>query len=36
VHEVDRESFRQAVLKSSPPESMGFDRKDYDRIIAIK
>ena len=33
---ADRESFRQAVLKNSPPESMGFDRKDYDRIIAIK
>jgi tripartite ATP-independent transporter DctP family solute receptor len=36
VHEVDRESFRQAVLKNSPPESMGFDRKDYDRIVSIK
>jgi tripartite ATP-independent transporter DctP family solute receptor len=36
VHEVDRDSFRQAVLKSSPPESMGFDRKDYDRIVSVK
>ena len=36
VHEVDRESFRQAVLKNVPPDSMGFDRKDYDRIVAIK
>ncbi len=36
VHEVDRESFKQAVLKNSSPESMGFDRKDYDRIVSIK
>jgi tripartite ATP-independent transporter DctP family solute receptor len=36
VHEVDRDSFRQAVLKNSSPESMGFDRKDYDRIVALK
>ena len=33
---VDRKSFVDAVLKSSPVESMGFDRKDYDRIISIK
>jgi tripartite ATP-independent transporter DctP family solute receptor len=33
---VDRKSFVDAVLKSSPVESMGFDRKDYDRIVAIK
>jgi tripartite ATP-independent transporter DctP family solute receptor len=36
VHEVDRESFRQAVLKNVSPDSMGFDRKDYDRIVSIK
>lgn len=33
---VDRKSFVDAVSKSSPVESMGFDRKDYDRIISIK
>ncbi len=36
VVNVDRKSFVDAVLKSSPVESMGFDRKDYDRIISIK
>ena len=36
VHEVDRESFRQAVLKNVPPESLGFTKADYDRIAAIK
>ena len=33
---VNRKSFSDAVLKSSTVESMGFDRKDYDRIVAIK
>lgn len=36
VVNVNRQSFVDAVLKSSPVESMGFDRKDYDRITAIK
>jgi TRAP-type C4-dicarboxylate transport system substrate-binding protein len=36
IHEVDRKSFVDAVLKASPVESMGFDRKDYDRIVALK
>ena len=36
VHEVDRKSFVEAVLKNAPLESMGFDKKDYDRITAIK
>jgi TRAP-type C4-dicarboxylate transport system substrate-binding protein len=36
VHQVDRKSFVEAVLKTTTPESMGFERKDYDRIIAIK
>jgi tripartite ATP-independent transporter DctP family solute receptor len=36
VHQVDRKSFVDAVLKNSTPESMGYERKDYDRIIAIK
>ena len=33
---VDRAGFQAAVLKNSTPESMGFDRKDYDRITALK
>ena len=33
---VDRKSFADAVLKGTPLESMGFDKKDYDRIVAIK
>ena len=33
---VNRKSFSDAVLKNSSVESMGFDRKDYDRIVAIK
>ena len=33
---VDRKSFSDAVLKSSPVESMGFEKKDYDRIVSIK
>ena len=36
VVNVNRQSFVDAVLKNSTPESMGFDRKDYDRIVAIK
>jgi tripartite ATP-independent transporter DctP family solute receptor len=33
---VDRKSFQDAVLKSSPLESMGFSRADYDKIQAAK
>jgi TRAP-type C4-dicarboxylate transport system substrate-binding protein len=33
---VNRQSFIDAVLKSSTPESMGFSRADYDKIVAIK
>jgi TRAP-type C4-dicarboxylate transport system substrate-binding protein len=36
VHQVDRKSFVDAVLKHSTPESMGYDRKDYDRIVGMK
>ncbi|MFN0305814.1 MAG: sialic acid TRAP transporter substrate-binding protein SiaP [Burkholderiales bacterium] len=36
VHEVDRKGFQASVLKAVSVESLGFDRKDYDRIIAIK
>jgi tripartite ATP-independent transporter DctP family solute receptor len=33
---VNRQSFIDAVLKAKSVESMGFDRKDYDRIVAVK
>jgi tripartite ATP-independent transporter DctP family solute receptor len=36
VHQVNRASFVDAVTKAKPVTSMGFDQKDYDRIIAIK
>jgi len=36
VHTVNRQSFVDAVLKTVTVESLGFDRKDYDRIVAIK
>jgi tripartite ATP-independent transporter DctP family solute receptor len=36
VHAINRQSFVDAVLKNKPVESMGFTRKDYDRIVAIK
>ncbi len=36
INQVNRQSFVDAVLKSKSVESMGFDKKDYDRIVAIK
>ena len=33
---VNRKSFSDAVLKNSSLESMGFDKKDYDRIVSLK
>jgi tripartite ATP-independent transporter DctP family solute receptor len=36
VVQVNRQSFIDAVLKNSTPESLGYDRKDYDRIVALK
>ena len=33
---VNRQSFVDAVLKSATVESLGYDKKDYDRIVAIK
>jgi len=36
IVQVNRQSFIDAVLKASPVESMGFTRKDYDRIVALK
>ncbi len=36
IVQVNRQSFVDAVLKNVTPESMGYDRKDYDRIVALK
>ncbi len=36
INPVNRQSFVDAVLKAKSVESMGFDRKDYDRIVALK
>jgi len=36
IHEVNRQSFVDAVLKNKPVEALGFDRKDYDRIVGIR
>jgi tripartite ATP-independent transporter DctP family solute receptor len=36
IHAIDRKTFVDAVLKNVTVESLGFDRKDYDRIVAIK
>jgi TRAP-type C4-dicarboxylate transport system substrate-binding protein len=36
VHAVNRQSFVDAVTKAKSVTSMGFDQKDYDRIVAIK
>ena len=36
IHNVNRQSFVDAVLKAKPVETMGFTRRDYDRIVAIK
>jgi tripartite ATP-independent transporter DctP family solute receptor len=33
---VNRQSFVDAVLKNKSVESLGFDKKDYDRIVSIK
>ena len=36
VVNVDRKSFQDAVLKSSPLESMGFTKADFDKIQAAR
>ena len=36
VHAVDRKSFQDAVQKTVTVESLGFDRKDFDRIVAAR
>ncbi len=36
IVQVNRQSFVDAVLKAKSVESMGFDKKDYDRIVAVK
>ncbi len=36
INVVNRQSFVDAVLKNKPVESLGFDKKDYDRIVSLK
>ncbi len=36
IHQVNRQSFVDAVLKTKPVEGLGFDKKDYDRIVGIR
>ena len=36
VHPVNRQSFVDAVLKAKPVASLGYDPKDYERIVGIK
>ncbi len=36
IVQVNRQSFVDAVLKTKSVESMGFDKKDYDRIVSTK
>jgi len=36
VVDVDKDSFRNAILKNVPPESMGFTQSDYTRIRALR
>ena len=36
VQAVNRQSFIDAVVKNVTVESLGFDKKDYDRIVALK
>ena len=35
IVQVDRKSFQDAVLKNVTLESMGYDKKDFDRIQAV-
>ncbi|HEY7803368.1 MAG TPA: ABC transporter substrate-binding protein, partial [Orrella sp.] len=36
IVEVDRQSFVDGVLQNVTPESLGYNREDYDRITALK
>ena len=36
IVQVDRKSFQEAVLKTTTLESLGYDKKDYDRVQALK
>ena len=36
VHQVDLASFQAAAQRSAPVESLGFERADYERIVAIR
>ena len=33
---VDKNAFREAVLKATKPADQGYRQEDYDRILAIK
>jgi tripartite ATP-independent transporter DctP family solute receptor len=35
VHEVDRESFAEAVRRTAPIKSLGLDPHDFERIVAL-
>ena len=35
IVQVDRVGFQQAVLKNATLDSLGFDKKDFDRIQAL-
>ena len=35
VHEVDRESFKRAIASTTSVSSLGYEQRDYDRIVAI-
>jgi tripartite ATP-independent transporter DctP family solute receptor len=35
VHEVDRKSFQDAVARTASVQSLGYDQRDYERIVAI-
>ena len=36
VSEVNRESIRQAILKAQTPESLGYNKADWEKIQALK
>jgi tripartite ATP-independent transporter DctP family solute receptor len=36
VHEVDRASFASAVSRTVTPEALGYEQRDYDRIVSLR
>jgi len=36
VHDVDRDSFRAAVTRSTSVAALGYDARDYERILAVR